>query len=124
MTATDSLGQTGSTTNYYTVTGAPTSLKAAPQLVLFEPFVGVGNRVVQATLTSSGSPLAGKTMSFSDGSTPLCNAVTNSKGVARCTISGLAQSLLNRNNRYTATFPTTTDYVGSTSTVPAITFFW
>jgi hypothetical protein len=124
VTATDSLGQTGSTTNYYTVTGAPTSLKAAPQLVLFEPFVGIGNQVVQATLTSGGSPLAGQTISFSDGSTPLCSAPTNSKGVARCRISGLDQLLLNRNNHYTATFATTADYTGSSSTVPAITFFW
>jgi hypothetical protein len=111
-------------TNTYSVVAATTSLKAAPQLVLFEPFVGVGNEVVQATLTSGGSSLAGQTISFSDGSTPLCNAVTKSNGVARCTISGYDQLLLNRNNQYTATFAATTDYTGSSSTVPAITFLW
>lgn len=124
VTATDSLGQTSSTTNYYTVTGAPTSLKAAPQLVLFEPFVGIGNQVVQATLTGGGSPVAGQTISFTVGSMALCSAVTNSKGVARCRISGSGQSLVNRNNHYTATFAGTTNEVGSSSTVPAITFLW
>ena len=107
-----------------TITRAPTSLVAYPQLVLFEPFVGIGNQVVQAKLTSGGSPLAGQTISFSDGSTPLCSAPTKSNGIARCTISGFDQLLLNRNNHYTATFAGTTDYIGSSSTVPAITFFW
>jgi hypothetical protein len=106
------------------ITKTPTSLKAVPQLVLFEPFVGIGNQVVQATLTSGGIPLAGQTVYFSDGPVQLCHANTNAKGVARCTISSLDQALLNRNNQYTATFTATTNYVGSTSTVPAITFIW
>ncbi len=109
---------------YVTVPPAATKLIAAPQLVLFEPFVGIGNQVVQATLTSGGSPLAGQTVYFTDGSTQLCHANTNSKGVARCTITSFDQALVNRNNQYTATFTATTGYVGSTSTVPAITFFW
>jgi hypothetical protein len=122
VTATDTDSQTTTVTHSYTVTAASTSLKAAPQLVLFEPFVGIGNQVVQATLTSGGSPLAGQTISFSDGSTHLCSAPTNSKGVARCAISSFDQALVNRNNEYTATFTATTDYTGSTSTVPAVTF--
>jgi hypothetical protein len=105
------------------ITKAPSSLKAAPQLVLFEPFVGIGNQVVQATLTSGGSPLVGQTVYFSDGSTQLCHATTNAKGVARCAISSFDQALVNRNNQYTATFTATTNYSGSSSTVPAITFF-
>ncbi|HEY1777077.1 MAG TPA: hypothetical protein VGG41_13035 [Solirubrobacteraceae bacterium] len=103
---------------------APTSLSAAPQLVLWEPFVGIGNQVVQATLTSNRSPLKGQTISFSDGSTPLCTAITNSQGVARCAISSLSQRLLTLNNHYTATFAATSSYLGSSSTVPAITFLW
>jgi hypothetical protein len=106
------------------ITKAPTSVKAAPQLVLFEPFVGIGNQVVQATLTSGGIPLAGQTVYFSDGPIALCHANTNAKGVARCSISSLDQALLNRNNQYTATFTATANYTGSTSTVPAITFIW
>jgi Glycine rich protein len=122
VTATDTDSQTTTVTNSYTVTAASTSLKAAPQLVLFEPFVGIGNEVVQATLTSGDSPLAGQTVSFGDASMHLCSAPTNAKGVAHCAISSLDQALVNRNNEYTATFAATTDYTGSSSTVPAITF--
>jgi hypothetical protein len=103
---------------------AMTSLKAAPQLVLFEPFVGIGNQVVQATLTSGGIPVVGQTIYFTDGLIQLCHANTNAKGVARCSISSLDQALVNRNNQYTAAFTATGAYSGSTSTVPAITFFW
>jgi hypothetical protein len=103
---------------------APTSLKAAPQLVLFEPFVGIGNQLVQATLTSAGVPVVGQTVYFSDGPLQLCHANTNAKGVARCAISSFDQVLVNRSNQYTATFTATAGYSGSTSTVPATTFFW
>jgi hypothetical protein len=106
-----------------TVMKVPTSLKASPQLVLFEPFLGVGSQVVQATLTSGGSPVSGQTIYFTDGSTQLCHANTNSKGVARCTVSPSAQALLLRTNHYTATFNGGTGYVGSTSTTLVITFF-
>jgi hypothetical protein len=106
------------------ITKATTSLRAAPQLVLFEPFVGVGNRIVQATLTSAGKPAAGQTIYFTDGPVQLCHATTNANGVARCSISSLDQALVNRNNQYSATYTATTNYLGSTSTVPAITFFW
>jgi hypothetical protein len=106
-----------------TIARASTSLVASPQLILFEPFVGVGSQVVQATLTTGGTPLAGQTISFSDGSTPLCSAVTKANGVARCTISPFDQLLLNTNNHYTATFAGTIDYIGSSSTVAAVTLF-
>jgi hypothetical protein len=124
VTATDTDSQTTTVTNTYNVVAASTSLKAWPQLVLLEPFVGVGNQVVQATLTSGGSPLAGQKISFSDGSTPLCTAVTKSNGVARCTISSIDQALLNRTNQYTATLAGTTDYTGASSTAPAVVFLW
>jgi hypothetical protein len=103
---------------------AMTSLKAAPQLVLFEPFVGIGNQVVQATLTAAGVPVVGQTVYFSEGLIQLCHATTNTKGVARCTISILSQALVTRNNQYTASFTAAAGYTGSASTVPAITFFW
>jgi hypothetical protein len=79
---------------------------------------------VQATLTSAGKPVGGQTIYFTDGLIQLCHANANANGVARCSISRLDQALVNRNNQYTATFTATTNYLGSTSTVPAITFFW
>jgi len=124
VTATSQDTETGTATIHYTVSKASTSLKAVPQLVFLKPFVGIGELVVQATLTSGGSPLAGQTIAFSDGSTALCSAVTNSKGVARCMISWQNELLLIRTNHYTATFAGSTNYTASSSTVPVITFFW
>jgi hypothetical protein len=122
VTATDADGQTTSVTNNYDVVAASTSLRAWPQLVELEPFVGVGSQTVEATLTSGGSPVSGQTVYFTEGSTALCHATTNGAGVARCYISANNQSLLYRTNHYTATFPGTPDYAGSTSTTLVVTF--
>jgi hypothetical protein len=46
--------------------------------------------------------------------------VTGASGVEPAS---LDQALVNRNNQYTATFTAATNYSGSSSTVPAITFF-
>jgi len=122
VTATDADNQATSVTHTYNVVAASTSLRAWPQLVELEPFVGVGSQTVQATLTSGGSPVAGQTVYFTDGSTALCHATTNGAGVARCYISWNDQALLYLTNHYTATFGTTTDYTGSTSTTLVVTF--
>jgi hypothetical protein len=118
-------GSASSTTNGepVTITKAPTTLTALPQLILFRPLAGVGSNVVAATLTSGGSPVVGQSVSFNDGATHLCTATTNSAGLARCTISSSGQALVLRTNSYTATFAGTTNYVGSTSTTLTITFF-
>ena len=105
-----------------TITPAPTSLRAWPQLVELEPFVGVGSQTVEATLTSGGSPVSGQTVYFTEGSTALCHTTTNGAGIARCYISANNQSLLYRTNHYTATFPGTTNYTGATSTTLVVTF--
>jgi hypothetical protein len=104
--------------------GAPTVLTAAPQLVEYEPFVGIGSGVVQATLTSGGSPVAGQTIYFTDGSTALCQANTNASGIARCSISAADQSILYRNNTYSASYSGIVGtYLPSSATTPVVTFF-
>jgi hypothetical protein len=122
VTATDADGQSTSVTHTYEVVAASTSLRAWPQLVELEPFVGVGSQTVQATLTSGGHPVSGQTIYFTSGSTALCHATTNGAGVARCAISVANQALLYRTNTYKATFTTTTDYTGSTATTLVVTF--
>jgi hypothetical protein len=122
VTATDADGQAKSVTHTYKVVAASTSLRAWPQLVELEPFVGVGSQIVQATLTSGGHPVSGQTIYFTSGSTALCHATTNGAGVARCAISVANQALLYRTNTYKATFTTTTDYTGSTATTLVVTF--
>jgi hypothetical protein len=101
----------------------PTSLTAAPQLVEFLPFAGIGSQVVQATLTSGGSPVSGVTISFSVGSTPLCTATTGLNGVARCFISPSGQARVNQANSYTATFAGNGDYLASHATTPEVVLF-
>jgi hypothetical protein len=111
------------TSSAITLTAAPTSLFARPPLVFFEPFPRFDDQIAQATLTSSGSPLAGQTISFSDGSTALCSAVTDSEGIAWCRVPLQDELLLIRDNQYTATFAGSTLYSGSSATVPVIPFF-
>jgi hypothetical protein len=101
----------------------PTTLTAAPQLVLFKPFRGVGLRVVSATLTSGGNPVSGETISFSVGTTSLCSATTGANGTARCTVSATDEFLVLWSNHYTATFGGDSGYLASTVTTPAVTFF-
>jgi hypothetical protein len=107
-----------------TASSPTTSLTAAPQLVEFEPFVGIGSQRVQATLTSGGSPVSGQTIYFTDGSTQLCHANTNSNGVASCVISGADQSIIEHNNRYSASYAGLPgSYLGSNATTPVVTLF-
>jgi hypothetical protein len=113
----------GTTLEPVTITRASTSLTAAPQLVEFLPFAGIGSQVVQATLTSGGSPVSGTTISFSVGSTPLCTATTGLNGVARCFISPSGQARVNQANSYTATFAGNGDYLASHATTPEVVLF-
>jgi len=104
----------------FTVVRVPTKLMAWPQLVEFQPFAGVGSQVVAATLTAGGSPVSGEPIYFSAGSTALCHANTNASGFARCTISGFEQSLLERTNRYSASFAGDGSYAGSSATTGVV----
>jgi hypothetical protein len=122
VTATDADGQSTTVTRSYKVVAASSSLEAWPQLVEFEPFVGIGSGVVAATLTSSGHPVSGQTIYFTVGSTALCHATTNAAGYAICAISPINQALLYITNHYSASYSTTTDYTGSTATTPVVTF--
>ena len=102
------------------ITPNTTSLTAAPQLVLFPPPYGVGLFRVSATLTSGGSPLKGKPISFSVGKTSLCSAATASNGVASCKLSLTAEIAVLFANSYTATFAGDSGYTGSKASTHAI----
>ncbi len=65
---------------------AATAVTAAPAVLRVSPTqVTIGT--VSATLSIVGTPttIAGQTISFSVGATPLCQGVTNAAGVASCT---------------------------------------
>jgi alpha-tubulin suppressor-like RCC1 family protein len=99
----------------------PTRVTAAPQLVLFGPPFGIGFDTVQATLTGSGAPLAGRTVTFSVAGLPLCSAVTRIDGVASCRIGLLAELFVLVFNRYTAHFAGNSTYEAATGSTPAVT---
>jgi hypothetical protein len=103
----------------YELQDAPTVLRAAPQLVLI-PFGGVGLGRVSATLTSSGQPLAGHTISFTSGTTGLCSATTGANGTASCALGPLAELSVLISNSYTASFAGDGGYLPSSATTPAI----
>jgi hypothetical protein len=104
----------------YTVTKAPTSVVAAPQLVLFPPPNGVGLFEVSATVTSGGVGVSGETVRFTVGAAPLCSAVTGAGGVASCSVGLLGELQVLLANGYTATSMGDASHLGSTAGTPAI----
>jgi hypothetical protein len=93
-----------------TITKAPTALQAAPanRSLLSITFA--------ATLTrpDTGSPVAGKPVTFSVAGQPTCSATTNSSGVASCTVNGLV--IVIGQSSYTASFAGDTNYQPSSAT--------
>jgi hypothetical protein len=74
---------------------------------------------LSATLTvlSSGTPIAGRTITFSIGATVLGTAVTNASGVAQ--LSGAAvppSTIIAAGNKYTVTFAGAAGFLASTAT--------
>ena len=120
VTAVSRDGQSATATAHYSVGKAPTSLTAAPQLVIFPPPTGVGIGKVSATLTGGGSALVGRSIAFSVGATPLCSAVTDAHGTATCKLGLLAELRVLFANRYSTRFAGDAGYVASTGGTPAI----
>lgn len=65
------------------------------------------------TRTSTGTPIAGKSVRFIAGATPACNATTNAQGVASCTFTvfSLLSTVLGLG--YSAVFDGDGQYAGS-----------
>jgi hypothetical protein len=99
---------------------APTSLTAAPQLVIFPPPSGVGSGTLSATLRGSGLPLAGRKIAFNVSGIPLCSAVTGTTGTATCHVGFLAELIVFLANRYSASFAGDASYLASRASTPAI----
>jgi hypothetical protein len=108
----------------YSGPSTPTSLTAAPQLVIFPPPAGVGLGTVSAKLTSSRStPLAGRTVRFTSAGIPLCTGVTSATGTATCHLGFLEELIVLLANRYSASFAGDATYQPSSASTPAITLF-
>jgi hypothetical protein len=98
----------------------PTSLTAAPQLVIFPPPFGVGLGTVSATLTSRGSALGGRPVAFNVGGLPLCSAVTDANGTATCHVGFFAELIVLFAGSYSATFTGDASFRPSSASVPWI----
>jgi hypothetical protein len=99
---------------------APTSLSAEPQIVLSPPPSAAGYGNVTAVLTSNGSPIAGKTIAFSEGTRSLCTATTDPNGVASCHIGLFKELDVLFAQGYQAKFSGDSDYASSSASAKAI----
>ena len=112
VTAVSKDGQSAMRSVSYIVNKAATTLAAASQ-------ASAGK--VSATLTiAGGAPLAGKTVTFTVGSTTLCRAATNTNGVAACSFGAVKQKQVNAAGDYTATYAGSANYLGSTASAPSV----
>ncbi|HWC35234.1 MAG TPA: hypothetical protein VG650_10440 [Mycobacteriales bacterium] len=98
---------------------SPTRLTAAPALVKKSP-LAINQFDLKATLVTTRpvtKALAGQTVRFTAKGKLLCVATTTSNGVADCNV-GVSQPALQilLQNGYTAVFPGTADYAGSSAT--------
>jgi hypothetical protein len=101
-----------------------TTLVAYPQVWLFQPFRSAGLGWVSATLTSGGSPVAGRDVDFSVGSLHVCSAITNTNGLARCAVPNrILETMIVLGNHYSASFAGDGSYVASTATTSTFRFF-
>lgn len=89
----------------------PTALQAAPV-----PFASLATGPsLSATLTSGGAGVAGRTVSFTVGTTTACRAVTDAQGVARCTAPPTVTPALVQAGGYGAAFAGDVDYLPSSA---------
>jgi hypothetical protein len=99
-----------------------TSLTAEPAIVTvvaLPPAVALYMNL-SAVLTSAGQPLAGQTVTFSIGSSPVCSAVTDATGTARCADPGDTVSPAILSNGYEATYAGGSTYSASSSAGPLV----
>jgi hypothetical protein len=100
-----------------------TTLTAYPQLWLLRPLESAGYGWVEASLTSGGSPVVGREVTFNLGPLALCNALTNYNGIARCAVPIRDELLVLFTNHYSAAFAGDSSYLPSSSTTPTLRFF-
>lgn len=103
----DGVTNPSSASEPFTVTPAPTTTVTAA------PTVGTSTTGLSATLTSNGTPLAGRTLTLAFGASS-CPAATDSNGVASCSVPTPAGA----SATFTATFAGETDYSGSSDSRP------
>ena len=102
---------------------AASTLTAYPQLWFFNPPKSAGYGWVAASLSSAGSPVVGRSVSFSVGALHLCSALTNANGIARCAVPVKYEFLILIGNHYSASFAGDSGYLPASASTLALRFF-
>ncbi len=98
----------------HAVLPAPTTLTASPAVLT------VLTLSARLTRTDDGTPVAGQTVRFSAGGSPVCSATTSASGVASCSGLGAALAIV-LNGGYTATFAGTASFGASSGRAGLVT---
>ena len=120
-TATDAAGNSSTERFRVTVTGLSSKLTANPAIAQ----VGPGTKVYFPNLTATlkdgakGSPLSGRTITFTVSGSAICAAATNSSGVATCA-GGSTNPKVVQARSYTASFAGDAGYDSSTASAGLI----
>jgi hypothetical protein len=109
----DAFAVSSSATVDVTIARRATSLAADAVLLRLNPLLGINVGVLRATLTTSSGPLAGQTVVFTKGTVTVCSATTDANGLATCTPSLTQWLTLALGGGFTATYPGSANYAGS-----------
>jgi PKD repeat protein len=117
LTVRDAQGATDTASVPITVSKAATALAASPALLQLQGLrLYLGNLNAKLTRSSTSAPIAGEVVRFFAGSTQVCQATTNSSGVASC--GGLLPTgvQVTLSLGYKAVFAGDSRYLGSSAT--------
>ena len=106
-------GSSGQATT--TVGKGTTTLTASPAL-LVKGKNGASTTTLKATLSAYAAPVTGRTVAFSSAGTALCSAVTDSTGIASCTLAVPSSTMKSlQKNGYAAAFAGDAQYLSSSA---------
>jgi hypothetical protein len=100
-----------------TTVGQGTTTMTAYPAQLTKTKSGIYTTTLTAKLVANGAPLAGRTVAFSTGGTPLCSVATDSSGIASCGVSVKTNAVYRslQKNGYTASFNGDSQYLASSA---------
>lgn len=106
-------GSSGQATT--TVGKGTTTLTVSPAL-LVKGKNGASTTTLKATLSAYAAPVTGRTVAFSSAGTALCSAVTDSTGIASCTLAVPSSTMKSlQKNGYAAAFAGDAQYLSSSA---------
>jgi hypothetical protein len=115
------LARNGATTLDSNVITRPVCAPAVSSTITVNPpLQGLFTLQAQLTQTSTGAPIQGRTVVMSTSAGPVCQAMTDTTGVAACSGSGALVTIVAENG-YTATFGGDTQFLASSARATLLT---